>query len=166
MITFEKPSKSGSHTCVFNCSKLNYYACTPSSRFQIKSEALHYHNYAFIKIFCLYKLLEHNKEQRKASVARFFNAVQKKCVLANLAAVAGLLVLNTGFLLNLDRMHPAAWPSCFLGLLSRGLKSGIELQRWYLALAGHTATGSRRCKPKRVTNVFHRLHVWNPCHIM
>lgn len=107
MITFERPSESGSHTCVFNCSKLNYYACTPSSRFQIKSEALHYHYYAFIKIFLLYKLLEHNKEQRKASVAHFFNAVQKKCVLANLAAVAGLLVLNAGSLLN-------CWTECIL----------------------------------------------------
>lgn len=97
IITFERPSESGSHTCVFNCSELNYYACTPSSRFQFKSEALHYNNYAFIKLSRLYKLFEHNKGQRKASVAHFFNAVQKKCVLANLAAVAGLLVLNAGF---------------------------------------------------------------------
>lgn len=140
--------------------------CTPSSRFQIKSEALHYHNYAFIKISPLYKQLEHNKEQRKASVAHFSNAVQKKCVLANLAAVAGLLVLNAGFW-TVGQNASCGMTIMLSGTLnSRGLKSGIELQRWYLALTGHTATGSRRCEHKRVTNVFHRLHVRNPCHIM
>lgn len=146
LITSERPSESGSHTCVFNCSKLNSYACTPSSRFLAKNEGLRYHNYAFTKACHLKKLLEHSR----TTVAHFFHW-QHNCARKFYCCYLAIYTLHTeffGFLLKLaDRMHSVTCTSkLYEAPYSKGLRqtSTIELQMWYLAFAGlwHGQKGS------------------------